>query len=79
MVEVKANVAITSVTITMSEQEAALLMKVFEQCIFADRGTPIGKLSDEIYESLDLLEVKPSTAKLRYAGSIGLFVQEMPL
>ena len=75
MVEVKANMSVTSITITMTEAEASRLRALLQQTVLWSDGGVIGKLADDIDTSLDALDITTSPVQLTFSKSYNMFVE----
>lgn len=78
MVEVKANIAVTSVTVTLSTQEAGLLRKLLQETILWQENGPVGTLAQDIDESLDDLDIPVSPIVLTFSEAHGMYVEKVP-
>jgi hypothetical protein len=77
MVNVTANVSVTSVDIHLSEQDASKLMKILQETILWQDSPSMGRLAQEIVTSLEALDVQVSPVKLTYSPVVGAFVEEL--
>lgn len=78
MIQVKANTSVTSVTVTMSDEEASRLRAILQQTILWQEEGVLGSLAGDIDNSLELLDIPASPVQLKFSVAHGMFVEEEP-
>jgi hypothetical protein len=77
MVEVRANYAVTKVSIALTEADASRLRKLLQTTVLWQDSGVIGKLAEDIDTALDALDITTSPVELNYSVAHAMFVEKV--